>query len=179
MINSRAKRIGVTIGVVTATVLGGAGAAQALPGGPWASSSSPLTASTGGQTVAAAYGTWQGYREDQNRGSRIQDYSLHRQPQSSGDRGAFVNHHWYTDGYNCYVSSFSDAGASVNCQNGWHDTGSETRTGNTTSTSWQGWETWKAVDATASSMRAQEFTCQDVAYASDPCSAKLLRGANY
>src|SRR4051794_22210856 len=123
-------QVGATF-VVTMAL--GTGVAQALPGGPWASQSSPLTASYCGNscyTAAAAYGTFQGYREDQGRGSRIQNSSFHREPTHiSGAHGAFVNHHWYSDGDYCYLTSFSDSGASVSCQSGWHDMGVEDRTG--------------------------------------------------
>src|SRR5215216_1548257 len=83
-----------------------AGPAVALPGGDWASSGSPLTLTYRGQNTSAAYGSWQGYREDQGRGSRVQDWSAHRMPGVPGwpnTDGAYVRHAWYDNANRCYV----------------------------------------------------------------------------
>lgn len=174
------KRAAVFSGMLAAIGTLGVGAAQALPGGPWASSSAPLTAYTSGFPAAAAYGTFQGYREDQGRGSRIQNAAWFREPiHVQTAHGAFVNHHWYTNGAFCYVSSLSSSSASVACTSGWHDTGNENRTGTNSTTSWRYQETWKAVDPTANSMRARIFTCDDIPWQSDPCSPSIVRGASY
>lgn len=174
------KRAATIVGGVVVTGALGVGAAQALPGGPWASYTAPLTAYTAGVPAAAAFGTFQGYREDQGRGSRVQNGSYHREPvHIYSAHGAFVNHHWYTNGAYCYVSSLSTQSASVACQTGWHDTGQENRTGNNSTPSWQYWETWRPADPTANSMRARIFTCDDIPWQSDPCSPSIIRGASY
>src|SRR5690349_18478811 len=159
----------------------GAAQAHALPGGNWASSTSPLYVNSSGYggTVSAAYGTFQGYREDQNRGSRIQDWSAHRDPNgNTSERGAYVNHAWYFDGNNCYVTSLSDSGGSIGCSTGWWSQGT-THTPDTESKSWQYYETWHVIDPTGSSGRAGMSACFDRVLASDYCSGTIYRGANY
>lgn len=171
---------------VPALVLGGlvmgAGAAQALPGGPWASSSSPLSVSFAGwKPVGYSYGTWQGYREDQGRGSRIQDWSASRAVSgyNGGDRGTYTQHSWYWDGTFCYLNSFSESGAGVGCMSGWHGDGSSNSGSNNTST-WKYWETWKGINPSGNSGRGMMKTCWNVAYAPDSCSsAYFLRGTSY
>lgn len=174
------KRAAIIAGAMLVTSVLGVGVAQALPGGPWASASAPLTAYESGKPAAAAYGTFQGYREDQGRGSRIQNASWHREPvHVYSAHGAFVNHHWYTNGAYCYLSSLSTSSASVACNNGWHDTGRENRTATNSTVYWRYQETWQGIDATADSMRARIFTCDDIPWQSDPCSPSIYRGASY
>jgi hypothetical protein len=169
--------------VATAAAVGlGAGAAQALPGGPWASSSSPLAVSFAGWKPAGySYGTWQGYREDQGRGSRIQDWSASRAVSgyNGGDRGAYTKHSWYWDGSFCYVASFSDAGGSIGCSSGWHADGSN-NSGSNASSTWKYWETWKGVSPEGNSGRGKMQTCWNVVSAPDTCSGPyFLRGSKY
>lgn len=156
-------------------------AANAFPGGPWASSSAPLKNYYHDQYVGAAYGAWQGYREDQGRGSRVQDVSYHRQPvpDSYSSRGAYVHTSWYTNGAYCYVSSWSDSGSSVACSSGWHGNGS-TDTGSTKSRYWQAWESWNRADPTAESGRGQMQVCEDLVDWPNNCStAYFIRGSHY
>jgi hypothetical protein len=161
---------------------GGAGLAQALPGGPWASASEPQAVNFAGwRPVGYSYGNWQGYREDQGRGSRIQDWSASRAVSgyNGGDRGAFTQHTWYSNGNYCYVNSFSNAGGGVACQTGWHKKGSN-NSGSNASSSWKYWETWGGVDPTGNSGRGQMKTCWNVVSAPDSCAGgSYLRGAKY
>lgn len=172
----------VAAGWLSAGVVVLAPAANAFPGGPWASASAPLKNYYHDQYTGAAYGVWQGYREDQGRGSRVQDASWHRMPQLDteyNDRGSYVHHDWYTNGGYCYVSSYSDAGAGVNCQNGWHPAGS-TNTGSTQSKSWQYWETWDGADPTANSGRGKMRVCENLVAWPDNCSTSyFIRGSHY
>ena len=176
---SRAKLLAVVAGCTAALSLG-AGAAQALPGGPWASSSSPLTVNYAGWTPAAySYGQWQGTREDQGRGSRIQDWSASK-TRSTYDRGGYTKHSWYWDGSYCYVSSFSESGGSVACTSGWHADGSANSGSNNSTTTWAYWETWQGLDPEGNSGRGKMQTCFNVVAAPDSCSgAYFLRGSSY
>ena len=158
-------------------------AAAALPGGPWASSSSPLLVKGGGgYQDGAAYGTWQGLREDQGRGSRVQNSSFHRHLHDDvggGDTGTYLRIEWSANKNNCYVTSWSSAGATIGCSSGWWGTGS-TNTGSTKSASWQYWEEWKSLDPAGSSMRSVIKVCENINAWPDICSsAYFLRGADY
>lgn len=164
---------------VAAGLLLAPAAAQALPGGNWASSSDPLVVKTSsGIPIGYAYGTWQGVREDQGRGTRMQDWSAHRDPANTNERGAYVPHHWWFNKNSCYITSFSDSGGSIGCSEGWWKTG-------TTETpraklSWAYYETWKGLDPAGSSGRGQMYVCHDYAWATDPCSSGYyLRGNDY
>lgn len=171
----------VSLGAVMA-VGGLAGTAEALPGGPWASSSSPLAVDFAGWKPAGfSYGVWQGYREDQGRGSRIQDSSASRAVSGydGGDRGAYTKHSWYWNGSYCYVNTFSNSGSGIGCTAGWHSGGSADSGSNNTA-SYQFWETWAGVDPNADSGRGQMKTCWNVAHAPDTCSSgSYLRGSHY
>lgn len=156
--------------------------ASAFPGGPWASSSAPLKNYYYDQYTGAAYGVWQGYRENQDRGSRVQDGSYHRYPNPDtkySDRGSYVHTTWYTNGSYCYLSSFSNSGGSVACSSGWHGSGS-VDTGSTKSKSWQYWESWDRADPTANSGRGKMQVCEDLVSWPNNCStAYFVRGAHY
>lgn len=158
----------------------GAGVAQALPGGPWASRSAPLLVNYAGWKPAAySYGVWQGVREDQGRGSRIQDWSASKTRQTY-NRGGYTKHSWYWNGSYCYVSSFSSSGASVGCGSGWHGDGSTNSGSNNSTTTWKYWETWKRLDPEGESGRGKMQTCFNVVWAPDTCSgAYFLRGSKY
>lgn len=173
-----------TAGATAALLVLTAGSATALPGGPWASRSVPATAVTYAYIGAAGYGTWQGVRNDQGRGDRMQGASSHRDPSGyNGGPGAYVRYNWFWNGTDCYVSSFSVSKASVgigrSCDDGRWSGAGKTETGRTQSKTWQYWETWKNLSPKASSGRAQIRTCYDFTLQTDPCSGSYLRGANY
>jgi hypothetical protein len=179
---TRRRRAAGTVGAFIGALVALAPAAQALPGGPWASSSSPLKVVGGGSRVdGASYGYWQGYREDQGRGSRVQNGSYHRHildDVGGGDGGTYVKNSWYANKNHCYVSSWSDSGGSIGCSSGWWGIG-KTQTGTTKSASWQYWEAWKGADVEANSMRDKIQTCENINLWPDICSAAyFLRGAN-
>ena len=179
-----ASLIARTTGAAAALLFLSAGGAAALPGGQWASRTAPATAKAYTYTAAAAYGTWQGYRNDQGRGDRMQGSSYHRDPaRYNGGPGAYVQYNWYWNGADCYVSSFSvskdGAGIGRSCDDGRWSGDGKTETGRTQSTNWQYWETWKNLNPKASSGRAQIRTCFDFTLQTDPCSGSYLRGANY
>lgn len=149
--------------------------ATALPGGQWGSGTSPLHYGT----ISEAWGVWQGYREDQNRGSRIQDWSAHRSPSGpSADRGAYVKTDWWFNTNRCYLTSFSEAGGSIACSQGWWKTGQST-TGRTESQSWQYYDSWSPIDMGGESGKGAMFACYDRAWAPDSCSSFIARGTSY
>lgn len=166
-------------GVVLGAAISGANDASALPGGPWASSSSPLKVNYAGwKPVGYVYGKWQGYREDQGRGSRVQDWSAGK-TRNTYNRGVYTRHNWYWNGSYCYVSSFSDSGGGVSCASGWHADGATNSKSNNTK-SWKYYETWYSADPQADSARGKMRACFNVKYSPDPCSsAYFLRGAKY
>ncbi|GMA23415.1 hypothetical protein GCM10025864_11740 [Luteimicrobium album] len=133
-----------------------------------------------GWTPAAySYGTWQGTREDQGRGSRIQDWSADK-TRSTYDRGGYTRENWYWNGSYCYVSSFSSAGAGASCVSGWHPDGHTNSGSNNSTTTWQYWEDWIGLDPEGNSGRAKIQTCFNVKAAPDSCSSTYyLRGSEY
>ncbi|MFD0207167.1 MULTISPECIES: hypothetical protein [Saccharothrix] len=151
--------------------------AQALPGGPWGT----LTVYTdSGIPIAQASGTWQGYREDQNRGSRMQDWMQYRDPANSDSNGAYVDHDWYFNSNQCYVSSYSTSGGGIACSQGWWGAGSYDSMDRAGDSNWKYWEAWRAIDPTGTSGRGAMRACVDFSWATDPCSAAILRGnVNY
>ncbi len=169
-------------GLFSIGLLALAPAAQALPGGPWASSSSPMyVVGTASGKDGAGYGSFQGVREDQGRGSRIQNASSHRHLRNDlggGDAGTYVKNTWYANKTDCYVTSFSNSGGSIGCSTGWWGDGYND-TGSTKSSSWHYWETWKQLDARGSSMRDKIQVCENISLWPDFCSSYYLRGADY
>ena len=124
-------------------------------------------------------GTMQGYREDQNRGSRIQaNVSFKETGYKSDSRGAYEHVDWYYNGNKCYVTSFSDTGGSIGCSSGWWGNGS-TDTDRTHSTSYVSWAVWNKVNASGDSGRGLFKAALDIANASDKYTAGILRGSCY
>ncbi len=167
------------LGSMAGFLSAGALPAAALPGGPWASSGSPLSVNYAGWKPAGyVYGSWQGYREDEGRGSRVQDWSAGK-TRSTYDAGTYTKHSWYWNGSYCYVSSWSDSGGGASCTSGWHADGSTNSVSNNT-TSWKYYETWYGADPAADSARGKMQACFNVKFAPDSCSsAYLLRGSKY
>lgn len=166
-------------GGLTTAVFGFVGVADALPGADWASASAPLKVNYAGWKPAGySYGIWQGVRDDQGRGDRLQDWSASKTRQTY-NRGTYTKHSWYWNGSYCYLASFSEAGVSIGCGSGWHSAGA-TNSRSNNSTTWKYWETWKGLSATGNSGRAKLQTCFNVKAAPDTCSSgSFLRGSRY
>lgn len=166
----------VGMGVSSASVVG------AIGGGAWYTSTAPLQVSNGGGVAGQTYGTFKGYSESQTLGSILSNQSYHRARNTSANykNGAYVQNDWSSNGYNCYVSSYSESGGSVSCQNGWSGTKATTKTPNNTSTTtWSNrTSSWK-IDGTGSSGRTAIKVCIDISLASDPCGGPVWRGADY
>lgn len=181
-IRRSSRKVLVVSGLFMAGLAALAPAAQALPGGSWASPSSPASLVVNGNwKLGEAYGTFQGVREDQGRGTRIQSASAHRHildDPGGGDAGTYVKNTWYSNSNNCYVTSFSETGGGVGCSTGWWDDGYKD-TKSTKSSSWQYWETWKQLDPKGSSMRDKLQVCENMRLWPDSCSTYYLRGADY
>jgi hypothetical protein len=150
---------------------------QTLPGGPW-----PEHWYTHYTSTVYQKGTFQGYREDQNRGSRIQSEVAFKEVGFKSDvRGAYMAINWYANTNRCYYSAYdvsSGIPVGVNCSTGWWGDGYY-ETQRTTSDSYWYWEVWNPVDPLASSGRGSFKGCLDIAAATDKCTASILRGAAY
>lgn len=145
---------------------------SALPGGSYPKRS----ASHGGARVDER-GTFQGYREDQGRGSRLQFLTEFREAGTDSDvRGAYNQSDWYVNGNRCYISSYDSPG--VNCSSGWWYDAQE-QTDRKKSNSYVAYDVWWYLDPTGSSGRASIKGCLDVAYQSDKCTSSILRGSSY
>lgn len=178
------QRQGKTRAVVVAIwVLAGllvlAPSAGALPGGKWASAKKPLNNSYRGVKVGSSHGNWQGYREDQGRGSRVQN-STYRKLTGRAEiksRGTYVKHEWYFNANRCYVTSFKSAG--IGCGTGWWESG-HTNTSSTKSKKWKYAQTWRRIDPKGESARGKMHTCEDLVFWPNNCSkAYFLRGSSY
>jgi hypothetical protein len=144
-----------------------------LPGGAWTEQS----AANGSSTVYQK-GTFQGYREDQNRGSRLQAAVQFKEVGSKSDiRGAFAEVQWWSHSNNCYITSYSSPG--ISCSTGWWLSGSPVQTDRTVSDSYVSWDMWWNLDPAGSSGRGQFKGCLDVAFGFDTCTASVLRGSDY
>lgn len=165
--------------LILASIAGPVTLANAIPGGPWASSSSPLTVDYAGWTpVGSVYGTWQGYREDEGRGSRVQDSSAAK-TRNTYEAGMYTKHTWYWDGSYCYISSYSNGGVSAACTTGWHQDGTTNSVSNNTTT-YKYSETWYSADPEALSARGKMQACFNVKLAPDKCSKNyFVRGSEY
>lgn len=151
--------------------------AQALPGGPWPPSGYLTFSWAGWSPVGYGYGTWQGVREDQNRGSRVQDWSATK-TRVTNHRGTYVHHNWFANTNNCYMTSFESPGFA--CSTGWFGSGSGNSGSNNSTTTWMYWENWDALDPKGSSARGQMSLCVNTISAPDPCSTvSYIRGSDY
>jgi hypothetical protein len=148
--------------------------AQLLPGGPW-----PEHSYTHYTSTVYQRGTFQGYREDQNRGSRIQSEVAFKEVGFKSDvHGAYMAVAWYSNANRCYVTSYSSAGGSISCSQGWWGDGTY-ETGRTISDSYVYWEVWNALDPAGDSGRGSFRGCLDISLATDKCTASILRGSVY
>lgn len=144
-----------------------------LPGGTWTEQCYQHETST-----ACHRGTFQGYREDQNRGSRLQASVGFKEVGWKSDvRGAFAEVQWWSHSNNCYTVNFADP--TIACSVGWWRSGFPSRTGNTVSDTYVFWDMWWNLDPGGSSGRGQFYACLDIAWGFDKCTAYVLRGSDY
>lgn len=176
--SQRRRRLLLSV-ALTLSGVGFGGTAAAIGGGPWYSATASLAIANGGGTAGQAYGHFDGYSEHPTRGSVLSNVSYHRAAGTSTNfrNGAYVSHKWWSNGVNCYVSSYSDPG--VTCGSGWYFSAEQQTPRSQSTTSWNGQVSYWGVDPTGSSGRVGARVCIDITLASDPCSGTVYRGADY
>jgi len=115
-------------------------------------------------------------------GDRMHVQAPIRDRAAGNGKSVYTQVDWAKNSSYCYVSGLGvgDGGgsASTSCSDGWNGYGSS-RGSNMQDSNWWFYGFDKAFDLQSNSIRAALKICQDVSWASDPCSGQRFGGVSY